>query len=58
MVMMGRKELEESTGVGRLENKLDGGVVYLGTVGVAGSQSIEFDTRMEPVSGTKTFHDR
>ena len=57
-VMMGRKELDESTGVGRLENRLDGRVVYLGKVGIAGSQSMESDTLMELVSGTKTYQER
>ena len=58
MVMIGRCELDESTGVGEFVNRIEGRVVYLGTMGVAGSQSIESDTRIEVVAGTKTFQER
>ena len=58
IVMIGRWELDESTGVGEFVNKMEGRVVYMGTMGVAGSQSIESDTRIEVVAGTKTFQER
>ena len=57
-VNIGRWELEESTGVGRLLKRMEGRVVYLGIMGVAGSQSMESDTRIEEVSGTNTFQER